>query len=35
MIISIDGGSTVNWDTTLGNRPHETGDLLQVLINLI
>lgn len=31
MIMHIDGGSTVNWDTALGSRPHETGDLLQVL----
>lgn len=31
MIMSPDGDSTVNWDSTLGSRPHEIGDLLQVL----
>lgn len=31
MIMSINGASTVNWDSTLGSRPHEIGDLLQVL----
>lgn len=31
MIISLSGTSDVNWDSTLGSRPHEIGDLLQVL----
>ena len=31
MIMSPSGNSGVNWDSTLGSRPHEIGDLLQVL----